>query len=226
MDDWKMHKRYDIDMTKCIYCGFCQEACPVDAIVCVSRIRRNRVVEENGWSLEDTTQQHLEDLPAELFEEEFRLGLRTGIILCNVLNKVQPDMMTMVFSCAVIHFLELYHPLLITTSKVYALGLKVMAVITKDLNIGMQMYMYPWRTDLDSLISSIMQLTAAPNDPLALESQSCTRSMRQRKTQNAHRHKIEEEVALVATMGVGRYAFHEHHEKKEAKEQDEEAHGK
>ncbi len=25
--------RYDIDMTKCIYCGFCQEACHVDAIV-------------------------------------------------------------------------------------------------------------------------------------------------------------------------------------------------
>lgn len=30
------------------------------------------------------------DLPAEPSEEEFRLGLRSGIILCNVLNKIQP----------------------------------------------------------------------------------------------------------------------------------------
>ncbi|KAL8101030.1 kinesin-like protein KIN-14I [Apium graveolens] len=30
------------------------------------------------------------DLPAEPSEEEFRLGLRSGLILCNVLNKIQP----------------------------------------------------------------------------------------------------------------------------------------
>ena len=29
------------------------------------------------------------DLPAEPLEEEFRLGLRSGLILCNVLNKVE-----------------------------------------------------------------------------------------------------------------------------------------
>ena len=26
-------QKYDIDMLKCIYCGLCQESCPVDAIV-------------------------------------------------------------------------------------------------------------------------------------------------------------------------------------------------
>lgn len=36
------------------------------------------------------------DLPAEPSEEEFRMGLRSGIILCNVLNKVQPGAVTKV----------------------------------------------------------------------------------------------------------------------------------
>ena len=33
MDGARRTTRYDIDMTKCIYCGLCDEAFPVDAIV-------------------------------------------------------------------------------------------------------------------------------------------------------------------------------------------------
>jgi NADH-quinone oxidoreductase subunit I len=41
--------RYDIDLTKCIFCGFCEEACPVDAIV------ETRVLEYHGEKRGDCT---------------------------------------------------------------------------------------------------------------------------------------------------------------------------
>jgi len=44
--------------------------------------------------------------------------------------------------------------------------------------------------------------------------------------ENAHRHKLEEELAAAAAVGEGGYGFHEHHDKKECEEEDEEAHGK
>ena len=49
--------------------------------------RRN---EAAGWLRKMVGVVAAKDLPAEPSEEEFRLGLRSGIILCNVLNKVHP----------------------------------------------------------------------------------------------------------------------------------------
>ncbi|XP_047311253.1 kinesin-like protein KIN-14I [Impatiens glandulifera] len=43
-----------------------------------------------GWLRKMVGVVGAKDLPAEPSEEEFRLGLRSGLILCNVLNKVQP----------------------------------------------------------------------------------------------------------------------------------------
>ena len=39
--------RYDIDLTKCIFCGFCEESCPVDSIV------ETRILEYHGESRGD-----------------------------------------------------------------------------------------------------------------------------------------------------------------------------
>ncbi|GLT90185.1 hypothetical protein SLE2022_081310 [Rubroshorea leprosula] len=50
-------------------------------------LRRN---EAAGWLRKTVGVVAGKDLPAEPSEEDFRLGLRSGIILCNVLNKIQP----------------------------------------------------------------------------------------------------------------------------------------
>ncbi|KAF5455315.1 hypothetical protein F2P56_024907 [Juglans regia] len=50
-------------------------------------LRRNKAA---GWLRKMVGVVAAKDLPAEPSEEEFRLGLRSGIILCNVLNKVHP----------------------------------------------------------------------------------------------------------------------------------------
>ena len=44
--------------------------------------------------------------------------------------------------------------------------------------------------------------------------------------EHGHRHKIEEEIGEAVAMGAGGFAFHEHHEKKETKKEEKEAHGK
>ncbi|CAN4108861.1 unnamed protein product [Withania somnifera] len=43
-----------------------------------------------GWLRKTIGVVAAKDLPAEPSEEDFRLGLRSGIVLCNVLNKIQP----------------------------------------------------------------------------------------------------------------------------------------
>ncbi|KAF8401402.1 hypothetical protein HHK36_012341 [Tetracentron sinense] len=49
-----------------------------------------RRYEAAGWLRKMVGVVGAKDLPAEPSEEEFRIGLRSGLILCNVLNKVQP----------------------------------------------------------------------------------------------------------------------------------------
>jgi hypothetical protein len=49
-----------------------------------------RRYEAAGWLRKTAGVVGGKDLPAEPSEEEFRFGLRSGIILCTVLNKIQP----------------------------------------------------------------------------------------------------------------------------------------
>lgn len=56
----------------------------------VSRVTALRRYEAAGWLRKTVGVVGGKDLPAEPSEEDFRIGLRSGIILCNVLNKIQP----------------------------------------------------------------------------------------------------------------------------------------
>lgn len=62
-----------------------------------------RRFEAAGWSRKMVGVVTARDLPAEPSEEEFRHGLRSGIILCNVLNKVQPGAVPKVCFVSVVH---------------------------------------------------------------------------------------------------------------------------
>ena len=55
-DGTRRTTRYDIDLTKCIFCGFCEESCPVDSIV------ETRILEYHGEKRGDliyTKEMHL-----------------------------------------------------------------------------------------------------------------------------------------------------------------------
>ncbi|KAJ8619463.1 hypothetical protein MRB53_027992 [Persea americana] len=60
-----------------------------------------RRYEAAGWLRKMIGVVGAKDLPAEPSEEEFRLGLRNGIVLCNVLNKIHPGAVTKVVEAPV-----------------------------------------------------------------------------------------------------------------------------
>jgi len=52
---------------------------------------------QNSWKVGKVTEKQLSQKPHLLSEQDIRLGLRSGIILCNVLNKVKPGAVPKVY---------------------------------------------------------------------------------------------------------------------------------
>lgn len=65
----------------------CQRKAHLFPLLVNAAIRRH---EAASWLRKTVGVVCAKDLPEEPSEEEFQLGLRNGIILCNALNKVQP----------------------------------------------------------------------------------------------------------------------------------------
>jgi len=74
----------------------------------MSRVVALRRYEAAGWLRKTVGVVRGKDLPAEPSEEDFRIGLRSGIILCSVLNKIQPGSVSKVLHhvniCPMFHF--------------------------------------------------------------------------------------------------------------------------
>jgi NADH-quinone oxidoreductase subunit I len=68
-----MPTRFDIDLLECIYCGYCVEACPMDAIRMDSGIYS--VVSESREEMVMGLEQLLET-PGAFDEEEYQKGAR------------------------------------------------------------------------------------------------------------------------------------------------------
>lgn len=66
-------------------------------ILCLNFVARRRY-DAAAWIRKIVGIVGAKSLPAEPSEEEFRLGLRSGMILCNVLNKIQPGAVPKVIS--------------------------------------------------------------------------------------------------------------------------------